>query len=213
MARFDTIFYEIPHHQIAVGRYRRSLHNKWEQIAQPLMSRNGSNPDILGGGHRIQQNPVLVEAIQEIRDEYYRLFHHKHVLHKKVTAKEISLKEYNRGMQDVDHDLIIHNNQSFMRLQQRNYGFSQEQVDHILAHVPETAVVDMPAPLSVADAAKITGKVIKCAIDSFELAMQRDKTVRCSVPHIALSKSPERAGHVRSRPAIDPRRFKQLEVA
>jgi len=174
------------------------LGNQWAKRAQTLMMRDGTNMDFPNGGHRIRQNPVLIAAIEEIRDAYFQLFNEQRELLKRKT--KLPHKEWKAKMEDIDYDLVCLNYQSFNRLQQRNYGFSQITADEILGSVLEDILCDPPEPLTVADAAKITSSIIKRAIDTFELVFKRERMPRCAVPHLPLSKRPEAAGRHRNYP-------------
>jgi hypothetical protein len=176
-------------------RERGLLLKQWNNHAETLMNRDGTDARFKDGGHRIKQNPLLTAAIEEIRDEYYALFNEKrHLLrHPELPDMDIRLRDH-------DYDLILHNHDSFMRLQQPDYGFSPARKAEILATAEPGMMQDGFEPLSKTDAAKIVGTTIKRSILSFETAFERERTPRMHVPHVPLIATPERTNRFRSTP-------------
>jgi len=135
------------------ARQRDSLERHWQTQAKSLLERDGTSEKHVGGGHRIKQNPLLIRAIEEIRDRYFDLYLRKMPLVKRLEAGDKSVQV---DIDDVDYDLIMHNKNSFERLQKPFYGFSEAQAKEILGTVPQDAIAGDLGGLEKKDAAKIT---------------------------------------------------------
>lgn len=164
------------------------LLRQWERWADTLMERDGDNPKFKNGGHRIKHDPLLIQAIEEIRDGYYRLFHHRQHL-QRMLKNEPSNNELEVALNDTDYDLIAWSKQSYERLQSPAYGCNPDDVT--------------TAGLSIKDAGLIVGTIIKRSILSYHNAFQRDGIERPFVPHVPLKGNPEQFGRHRSGPAPD----------
>ena len=185
-------------------RQRTSLAGQWDKRSNSLMERDGTSEKHENGGHRIKQNPLLIRAIEEIRDGYFDLFLQKMPLVKQSDAKGLSEEEknqINRCIEDLNYDLIVYNNQSFLRLQKPNYGFSDAEAEKILAGVARDSIERDLQGLASKDAAKIMGSIIKRSIDAFEITFAREGWQRPWVPHVPLIATPENVGRRRSMPA------------
>ena len=157
------------------------------------MNRDGTNLNFQNGGHRIKQDPLLIRAIEEIRDGYFDLFMQKATLMKNQDRSPNDATK--TAIENIDYDLIIWNNTSYERLQLPNYGLSAETIDAI-KNATQAVVPEMPC-LSKKDAAKVTGTIIRRAINAFEITFARDGVKRPTVPHVPLTSMPEQTGRIR----------------
>jgi hypothetical protein len=163
---------------------------QWDSMAATLLNRDGDNPKFPNGGHRIKSDPLLIRAIEEIRDGYFMLFKEKGQLLKdqKANPDDAGIAT---AIADIDYDLILYNNAALSRLKSPNYGC-----------IPKAGEEEKPG-LEHRDAYLITGTIIKRSINSFEVAFARDKFDRPHVPHVPLTKGPEATGRTRTAPAPD----------
>jgi hypothetical protein len=87
-----------------------SLNAAWDKKAAALMVRHC-------------KDPLMREAIKEIRDGYFQLFAEERYLFAKQkndpTNPDIAAK-----LSDIEFDLVVHNNESFKRLTYPGYGIS-----------------------------------------------------------------------------------------
>lgn len=179
-------------------KIRTSLHKHWQNQAETLLNRDGSSQKHLNGGHRIKQNPLLIRAIEEIRDGYFDLYYQKMQLVKALGNN--SDPEIKQQIADIDYDLILHNKASFERLQKPYYGFDKQAAEAILK---ETNLKEIQADLNglpKREAASITGTIIKRSINAFEIATKIEGFRRPEVPHVPLKARPEQVGRHRSAP-------------
>ncbi|MBN8542764.1 MAG: hypothetical protein J0M34_00690 [Alphaproteobacteria bacterium] len=181
-----------------------SLLEHWRKRAAGLMDRDGTDPDFENGGHDVKGDPLLQQAIREIRDGYFVLYKHKAELVKEQAklAKQkklnpnnaeldISLADLDVSLGDADYDLILWNNKCYERLISPNYGCDIGQQ------------VDPKDGLAKKDAFRIVGTIIGRSLDAFENACGREGWRRVQVPHLPVNKTPQAIQKTRSEEAPD----------
>ncbi len=183
---------------IISDRIRSSLLKHWQNQAATLLERDGNSTKHYNGGHRIKQNPLLIRAIEEIRDGYFDLYYQKMQLVK--TLGNTNDPDIKQQIADIDYDLILHNKASFERLQKPYYGFDRQTADSLLKDAPLEAIQADLNGLLKKEAASITGTIIKRSINAFEIATRSEGLRRPEVPHVPLKAQPEQTGRYRSTP-------------
>lgn len=157
----------------------------WLKLAEGMFKRNGTNPNY--SGQRIAQNPLLQEAIREIRDEYFNLLVKKLPLVKLMQETDSDYIDQ-RGdllqrLHDSDADLVLLNAASLARLKQPNYGFDDEKAQSILGDTNRTAIREDLNGLYPRTAAAVVGSIVGRAIDAFEFVFCEKGYPRMNVPN------------------------------
>lgn len=157
----------------------------WDDFAQKMMERNGSDPAY--AGQRLAQNPLLREAIKEIRDEYFDLLVKKLPLVRQMQEADPDLVDQQgdllQQLGDMDAALVFLNAASLQRLQKRLYGFDGEKAKTILGNADQTAIHEDLDGLPSRTAAAVIGSVIGRAIDAFDHVSHKMGYPRMEVPN------------------------------
>jgi hypothetical protein len=161
-----------PHIHGMDPKLRAELEEQWLVKANDLLQRNGEHCSIKGGGHYIKNNPLLISAIEEIRDGYFQLFHEKMKLKAEHDYQQDNQKlqrpELTTELKNIEYDLVINNHVSYERLQAPNYGFSNERAEEIL----DEKITHPKLGLEPLEAHQILGSVIRHSIDTFKSVVQ-----------------------------------------
>lgn len=160
------------------------LEGAWRYQGSHITNHDGVPNESMNTEINIKDDPLLVKAINDIKDGYFKLYFE--VLGVKKQYKEVPWssyivggKKYQSAKQlgdEMDRRLIIQNRDCFERLQQQDYGYSPEEKQKILsdAHCEDNEYIG--EPLGKRDAYIILGKIIGSSLDSF-VAITEDRNL------------------------------------
>lgn len=154
-------------------KQRDTLQKCWDYKGSYITSHDGTPREWMDTTLNIKENPLLVKAIEEIRDQYFDLLNHMMQLERNhgYPILERSKNKNLRKLEDeVSDQMVVQNRSSITRLMSKNYGFTPEQADEIFKSTqsPEVAREAAGQQLSEKEAYLILSKLIGRAIDTFE---------------------------------------------
>lgn len=144
-------------------------------------------------------NPLVLTAMEEVRDGYFQLFSERRYL-QRLQRDDPKNETLTKRLEDVEYDLIMHNHKSFKRFTYPGYGVTvakQKEMYHGGDRPPH-----LGDPMSPEEAKKIVAPLIGATIDCFE-GLNRfyhfKKTPRMTVPgQASLYASPDMLNKRRS---------------
>ena len=151
----------------------------WEWVAQEreLMWHKGVPTPDFNCDHNIEDDPLLKEAIKQIRDEFYVLFNRLLYLHT-LDWRKTSDSSFENAMlvhrplvaKPLSQSLRQYTLESYRRLRHVNYGFSDEAKAKILQRTSHYGKRVDYAPLSETNAYEIFRKIVGRSIAAFRAA-------------------------------------------
>lgn len=175
---------------------RYVFRHQWLKEARNLMARNGTENFYDDGGHKIANNPLLIAAIENIRDGYFHLLEAKLKEQKKPTPDTAVIES-------IKQDMANHYHYSLQRLKTDDYGFSPEEKATIREtflqthppqdEVPSNALTDQRAR-------GLMASLIRCAVDSYRPFIRHEvagfeRTLIPTKPATPTAPQPNTWGH------------------
>lgn len=150
---------------------RTKLNAQWDLFAADLMKRSGNDVE---DGYRVKNNPLLIAAIEKIRDGYFDLLQKRASIYGRNSRPSQLSAEEERQVLAVDQKMIVYHWQAVKTLQENDFGFLPTEKSSILKKAKKKpGAEEVTQGLSETNSMRLLGAIILRCIRSAEVALPR----------------------------------------